>query len=133
GQNTSNGVFITGELNAWAFTALTQEGETDIYNVTLSLESGAQYIYYYKPTAAWDNLREMVPADCANSNEKAGGWDGDRMITVPAASETLEMVYYSGCYDAPIVTEPTFDYILGVDLSYVNQVEDHGGVYKEND
>ncbi|GAO28611.1 glycoside hydrolase family 53 protein [Geofilum rubicundum] len=136
GQDVSSGVFITGELNDWAFTPLTQEGETDVYQVTLSLTSGAQYIYYYKPTAAWDNLRETVPVECANSHEKDGGWEGDRMITVPATNKILDVVYYGGCYEAPIVTEPgepSFDYILGVDLSYINQVEDHGGVYKEND
>lgn len=124
GQDVSNGVWMTGELNAWAFTELAKEGETDIYNVTLSLESGAQFIYYFRNAANWDaTSRETVPAECSNSNEKVGGWDGDRMVTVPAVNETLEVVFYSGCSaegGSTSLVDPEKDQISGISINAYN-------------
>ncbi|GAO28610.1 T9SS type A sorting domain-containing protein [Geofilum rubicundum] len=130
GQDVSNGVWMTGELNAWEFTALTQEGETDVYSVTLSLESGMQYIYYYRLTNDWAGPREEVPAECANSIDRVGTeapWEGDRLVIVPAESTTLDVVYYSGCAVDGVTTSvvnPKADEATGISIrAYNDQVQ----------
>ncbi|MFY9154033.1 MAG: T9SS type A sorting domain-containing protein [Prolixibacteraceae bacterium] len=103
GQDVSKGVFVTGELNAWAFTALTDEGN-NIWSTTFDLSAGAQFIYYFMRNNSWDGLmdyREIIPAECANSNQKTGGWDGDRLITVPAANVVVNHIF-GGCLKTSI-------------------------------
>lgn len=104
GQDVSKGVFVTGELNAWKFTALALEGK-NIYSVTLDLNAGDKLIYYFMRNNSWDGLadyRETIPVQCANSNLKVpGGWDGDRLIVVPATDVVVNHIF-SGCLTTAI-------------------------------
>jgi hypothetical protein len=107
GHDVSKGVFVTGEVNAWAFTALTDQGK-NIFSVTLDLNTGDKLIYYFIRNNSWDGFkdyRETIPVECANSNLKVpGGWDGDRLVIVPATDVVLNHIF-SGCLATAIQKE----------------------------
>lgn len=97
GQDVSQGVFVTGEINGWVFTAMTDEGK-NMYSTVFNLNAGDSFIYYFLRTNSWDtykDYRETIPAECANSNQKTGGWDGDRLIIVPATDVVVNHIFSS--------------------------------------
>lgn len=98
GQDVSKGVYITGELSGWAFTAMEPVGN-NLYSVRLELTPGDMLIYYFIRNNSWTNYqeyRETVPAACSDSHLKTGGWNGDRLIIVPK-NDTIVSTIFSGC------------------------------------
>ncbi len=97
-MTNATGVYIVGQLNSWVHSEMTLESE-NVYAVTLSLDEGTDPIYYYTIATDWAAAsREVVPAECSNSISKSdgSGWDGDRLIVVPAEA-TIVAEPYGGC------------------------------------
>jgi len=92
GQDQSRGVYITGDINAWAISKMTLEGN-NIYSYSINLMPGDTLAYYYLTTPTWTNYlnyRESVPAECALV------WNTDRRIIVPDV-ETQIGVGWASC------------------------------------
>ena len=120
-MTNATGVYITGQFtDPWIFQEMTLEAN-NIYSITLSLPEGEIYYYYYKIAADWESsTRETwpIPAPCgSDGTEKEGGWEGDRVITVPSASEALATVPYGGCSETTAIPkiEKTLKSVMVVD------------------
>lgn len=116
GQDVSQGVYVCGTMNGFAFTKMTQEIGTNVYRATLSALEGDQHAYYYKNAANWTaGTRETVPDACALSYTTKYAWTGDRAFTVPA-NDTIIEAKYNSCDGIVITQSPTL-YVSPVSLS----------------
>lgn len=117
GQSVTNGVYITGNVNGWKFTALTKVGTSQIYTTTLSLTAGVKQIYYFKNAANWSaTTKETVPDACSNSMA-LWGWAGDRAFYTPA-NDTIINNYWGAC-NAPTPIDPNLKDTITVDYGSV--------------
>lgn len=88
---SADGVHVAGDLNGWSPDAnpLTQVGTSDIYEVTVELESGRDIQFKFLNGNAWGN-EEVPPLGCAvNGN--------NRVFTTPLEDMTLAPVPFNGC------------------------------------
>lgn len=87
---SADGVHVAGDLNGWNTTAnpLTDQGN-GIYMVTVQLDPGRDIKYKYLNGNAW-GADEAAPAACAVGS-------GDRIFTVPAVNDTLDLHAFGAC------------------------------------
>lgn len=85
-----DGVHVAGDLNGWSTTAnkLTDQGN-GIFMATVSLDPGRDIQYKYLNGNAWGK-EEAAPANCTVGSS-------NRIFTVPATNDTLELVPFNGC------------------------------------
>lgn len=91
GQDVSRGVYITGEINGWDISKMSNLGD-GTYSYSVKLVSGTSYPYYFLTTSSWNNYldyREIVPSECALM------WNSDRLITVPDKDTIVEVAWGS--------------------------------------
>ena len=98
---SADGVHVAGDLNGWSTTdnQLTDQGG-GIYMTTVSLDPGRDIQYKYLNGNAW-GTEESAPANCT-----VGG--NNRIFTVPATSDTLDLVPFNGCPDVVEKRQVTF-------------------------
>lgn len=96
GQNTANGVYITGTMLDWQITPMASAGN-NIYTYIFEQYPGDTGAYYYLNANDW-NAREAVPAECAIY------WDADRGYEVPDEDTVIRNVW-SSCSQG-VVTGP---------------------------
>lgn len=105
---SADGVHIAGSLNGWdsSGTMLTQEGTSDIYTVTLQLNTG-WYEYKFLNGNAW-GTEENAGYPCAPSN-------GNRFVYINDSGNDviLEVVPFSDCN----ADGTGFSFTLNVDMS----------------
>lgn len=68
GQDTSNGVYLTGDIVDWNIVSMNHEAN-NIYSYYADADPGDEGAYYYMTTNTWDNyqnFRESVPSECAD-------------------------------------------------------------------
>jgi len=87
GQNTSNGVFITGSMLNWQITPMKSLGNY-LYSFTMDATPGDTGAYYFLNANNW-TARESVPIECAVY------WDIDRGFEMPNQDLTLEHTWSS--------------------------------------
>lgn len=96
GMDLSNGVFIVGSINEWAFEALTDEGDS-LYSITKDLNAGDTLVYYFITNNTWDNYESyrepLIPDEC--DGDELIGWAGDRAFIVPAVATTRANIWGS--------------------------------------
>ena len=111
-----DGVHVAGDLNGWSpnGTQLTNQGG-GIYMATVSLDPGRDIQYKYLNGNAW-GTEEAAPATCT-----VGG--NNRIFTVPAASDTLDLVPFNGCPN-PVATKRV---VFRVDMG--NETPSSDGVH----
>ncbi len=99
-----DGVFLAGTFNGWSNQPMILTGN-GVYSLSLPLGAGDYHQYKFKNGASgW----ETVPGTCAQA--------GNRYVTVPSVSTTLEAVCFGSCFacgPAPVPVSVTFQ----VDMS----------------
>ncbi len=114
---SADGIYVAGDLNGWTpdATQLTQVGSSNVYAVTVSLQSGRDIQYKFINGNSWGN-EEVPPLTCAvNGN--------NRVFTTPLENVTLPIVPFGGCSAGMATKMVTFR----VDMS--NQTVDPDGVH----
>lgn len=110
-----DGVHVAGTINGWTpdGTPLTQEGETDIYSVTVQLTEG-WHRYKFLNGNDW-GTEESAGYPCAASN-------GDRFLYINDSGEavTLEAVPFNGCNPDGTGFSVTFNVDMSSEASVSN-------------
>jgi len=108
-----DGVHIAGSFQGWdpSATIMTDAGN-NIYTYTTSLNIGEYYEFKYVNGNNWD-AAENVPGECSQN--------GNRYLTVPVESITLDLVCFGGCSTCPTLVSVTFQ----VDMR-IETVSDEG-------
>ena len=101
GQNYPNGVFIAGDMNNWVPTAMQQVNDSDIFELTLTLQAEQPYHYFFVKDENY-NEEETVPEECAV--------EGKNRLFETAGEQQSEtvLVAWSSC-DATPITPPEED------------------------
>ena len=112
------GVHVAGTFNGFSTseTPLTDTGD-GIWAVTLTLTEGDYIMYKFVNGDTFQGF-ETVPPECSQE-------DGNRELTVPADSTSLDVVCFGSC--DPCVPPPTVDVVFYVDMS--NEVVSPDGVH----
>jgi arabinogalactan endo-1,4-beta-galactosidase len=107
GQDTSRGVYITGDVTGWEIVRMGLEGDA-VYSYTTQMLPGSAGAYYHLTTSTWDNYlayRESVPAACATWYGSDRGYDVPIHPTVYAVRwgtcESFSWPTSTGVPDAP--------------------------------
>lgn len=114
---SADGVHVAGDLNGWTpdATQLTQVGSSNVYAVTVSLQSGRDIQHKFINGNSWGN-EEVPPLTCAvNGN--------NRVFTTPLEDVTLPAAPFGGCAAGVGTKMVTFR----VDMS--DQTVDPNGVH----
>ncbi|MBN1924530.1 MAG: glycosyl hydrolase 53 family protein [Prolixibacteraceae bacterium] len=99
GVDVSNGVYVVGQMSNWEFIQMAP-GSNSIYSTSFDLIPGSVFAYYYITSNTWDNwenFRETVPEECANSDELLNDptWNSDRAFIVPVHDTIIANVWAS--------------------------------------
>jgi hypothetical protein len=94
------GIHIVGDFQGWDPTAteMVLVGN-NIYSYTATLGVGSYHEYKFVNGISFD-VAEMVPGEC--------NFNGNRYLTVPEASTTLDVVCFGGCSTCPHYVMVTF-------------------------
>jgi arabinogalactan endo-1,4-beta-galactosidase len=97
--DTTNGVYLVGQVTSWDFVKMKSEGG-GIFSTSFKLIPGDIYAYYYITNNSWtdyNNYRETVPDECADSDELLNDteWTTDRAFVVPNNDTIIENTWSS--------------------------------------
>lgn len=101
-EDTSEGLYIAASWNGWNpenFTAMTDENNDNIWEVTVELEAGKTHEYKYTLGSNWDNIEDMLNAGCE--------YDGtnNRFVELENTEEgiVLDTVSFNSCSSSEVV------------------------------
>ncbi|MFA9389956.1 MAG: glycosyl hydrolase 53 family protein [Prolixibacteraceae bacterium] len=100
-QDVSRGVYVVGTMTGWEFLQMEPVSSgSKIYQTTMDLTIGGAHAFYYITSSNWENFenyRETVPEECANSDEilNDAGWTTDRAFIVPEKDTVLAFAWAS--------------------------------------
>ncbi|WNJ20880.1 T9SS type A sorting domain-containing protein [Pontibacter sp. G13] len=113
---SSDGVHIAGNFNGWSTDATPMADQGNgIYAATLSVDPGNDVEYKFLNGNTW-GAEEAAPAACT-----IGG--SNRIFTVPAANDTLEIVPFNGCPEVVATKHVIFS------VNMADQTVDANGVH----
>jgi 1,4-alpha-glucan branching enzyme len=107
-----DGVHIAGSFQGWnpGITALTDAGG-GIYNYTTTLQSGYYHEYKFVNGNIWDGA-EFIPEECA--------FNGNRFITIPSTTTTLDLVCFGACEACPPPPEVEITFVVDMNNETVS-------------